>query len=90
MTAIDPELLKRLSPEQLAELDKLLLEDKVLWRPLPGPQSLAYYSKADVTGYGGAAGGGKGLALDTWIATPGGWTTMGEVQVGDGTRTAQQ
>lgn len=68
MTAIDPELLKRLSPEQLAELDKLLLEDKVLWRPLPGPQSLAYYSKADVTGYGGAAGGGKsdlavGLAL---------------------------
>ena len=68
MTAIDPEVLKRLSPEQLAELDKLLLEDKVLWRPLPGPQSLAYYSKADVTGYGGAAGGGKsdlavGLAL---------------------------
>lgn len=68
MTAIDPEILKRLSPEQLAELDKLLQEDKVLWRPLPGPQSFAYYSKADVTGYGGAAGGGKsdlavGLAL---------------------------
>ena len=29
------------------------------WRPLPGPQSLAYSSTADVIGYGGAAGGGK-------------------------------
>lgn len=29
------------------------------WRPLPGPQSLAYNSTADVIGYGGAAGGGK-------------------------------
>jgi replicative DNA helicase len=26
---------------------------------------------------------GKALALDTPLATPGGWTTMGEVQVGD-------
>lgn len=26
---------------------------------------------------------GKALALDTPIATPGGWTTMGEIQVGD-------
>ena len=29
------------------------------WRPLPGPQSLAFHSTADVIGYGGAAGGGK-------------------------------
>jgi hypothetical protein len=39
-----------------------------LWQPLPGPQTLAYQTKADVTGYGGAAGGGKtdlalGLAI---------------------------
>lgn len=38
------------------------------WEPLLGPQSEAYHSTADVTGYGGAAGGGKtalivGLAL---------------------------
>ncbi len=38
------------------------------WQPLPGPQTLAYESLADVVGYGGAAGGGKtdlaiGLAL---------------------------
>lgn len=30
-----------------------------IWCPLPGPQTLAYESLADVTGYGGAAGGGK-------------------------------
>lgn len=35
-----------------------------LWNPLPGPQTIAYLSQADVTGYGGAAGGGKShLAL---------------------------
>jgi hypothetical protein len=39
-----------------------------LWNPLPGPQTIAYQTLADVTGYGGAAGGGKtdlalGLAL---------------------------
>lgn len=29
------------------------------WTPLKGPQSIAYYSTADIIGYGGAAGGGK-------------------------------
>ncbi len=29
------------------------------WEPQDGPQALAYTSRADVTGYGGAAGGGK-------------------------------
>lgn len=38
------------------------------WLPLPGPQTMACYSEADITGFGGAAGGGKtdlacGLAL---------------------------
>lgn len=33
--------------------------------------------------YGGAAGGGKALALDTPLVTPTGWTTMGDVEVGD-------
>src|SRR5262249_32593913 len=31
----------------------------LLWKPLPGPQTIAYQTLADVTGYGGAAGGGK-------------------------------
>ena len=29
------------------------------WKPLQGPQTIAYESKADIVGYGGAAGGGK-------------------------------
>lgn len=35
------------------------LKRRCPWRPLPGPQSMAYASLADVIGYGGAAGGGK-------------------------------
>ena len=35
------------------------LKRRCPWRPLPGPQSMAYHSDADVLGYGGAAGGGK-------------------------------
>jgi hypothetical protein len=39
-----------------------------LWEPLPGPQTIAFHHQADVTRYGGSAGGGKtdlamGLAL---------------------------
>jgi hypothetical protein len=50
-----------LTPEELAELQDLVAADleEVIWRPLPGPQTLAYESEADVVGYGGAAGGGK-------------------------------
>lgn len=33
--------------------------DLLDWKPLPGPQTLALTSKADVIGYGGAGGGGK-------------------------------
>lgn len=41
------------------------------WEPQEGPQTVAYHSKADIIGYGGAAGGGKtallcGLALAPW------------------------
>jgi len=55
---IDRTLLERLTPEERVELDRLL-DDGLLWRPLPGPQTLAYRSPATITGYGGAAGGGK-------------------------------
>lgn len=43
------------------ELDTLITQDmaEVRWRALPGPQSMAFGSKADIIGYGGAAGGGK-------------------------------
>lgn len=35
------------------------LKRRNLWGPLPGPQTMAYESKADIIGFGGAAGGGK-------------------------------
>lgn len=53
------ELIPYLTPDELAELDQLLLVDMPKWVPLPGPQTLAYNSQADIIGYGGAAGGGK-------------------------------
>lgn len=71
MTATEiEELAGYLSPEERAEFEQLLAADiaERPWVPLPGPQSLAYESDADVIGFGGAAGGGKtdlacGLAL---------------------------
>lgn len=61
-------LLPHATDDERAELDKLLTEGMPVWMPLPGPQTMAYESEADVIGYGGAAGGGKtdlacGLAL---------------------------
>lgn len=64
------ELERYLTPAEKAELDALLAADVAArpWVPLMGPQTMAYESLADITGYGGAAGGGKtdliaGLAL---------------------------
>lgn len=50
-----------LTHEERGELNTLLAADfaSVAWRPLPGPQTMAYESEADIIGYGGAAGGGK-------------------------------
>jgi hypothetical protein len=52
-------LLPHLSERERADLFALLSRDKKRWRPLPGPQTDAYQSTADIIGYGGAAGGGK-------------------------------
>lgn len=53
------ELMKRLSPEEQAELDKLLTQGLPPWLPQVGPQTRAYESLADIIFYGGQAGGGK-------------------------------
>lgn len=52
-------LLPYCTAAERAEIDAILAADTVVWRPLPGPQTMAYYSVADVVGFGGAAGGGK-------------------------------
>lgn len=62
------EALPYLTDAEREELDRLLASDREIWRPLPGPQRQAFDSKADIVGYGGAAGGGKtdlacGLAI---------------------------
>lgn len=64
------DLLPYLTDEEQEELQRIVAVDMAdhVWRPLPGPQTAAYESDADIIGYGGAAGGGKtdlicGLAL---------------------------
>ena len=75
--------LNGLPEEAVRELEAERAKAKPVWVPNPGAQTDAYFSKADLLLYGGAGGGGKALALDTPLPTPTGWTTMGEVQVGD-------
>lgn len=57
---LENDLLEYLTDEEKQELNKLLLA-MPLWMPDPRnkPQCAAYESKAQVIGYGGAAGGGK-------------------------------
>jgi hypothetical protein len=68
MPKFDPEILKHFTIEELLEANSILDEDAQLWHPLEGPQTDATDSHADITGFGGAGGGGKsdwilGLAL---------------------------
>lgn len=63
------ELLPYATPEERAELEKLLALDATVWLPQPGPQFEAYHCDADILGYGGAAGGGKSDLLAGMVLT---------------------
>ena len=59
MTSI-VDLLEALSPEDRAEVDRLVAAHVTeKWIPQEGPQTEAYFSEADELLYGGSAGGGK-------------------------------
>lgn len=69
MTALKPLAYVRHADGRLVPLSRPVVERMVLiarelkrrhpWRPLEGPQTMAYESMADIVGFGGAAGGGK-------------------------------
>lgn len=52
-------ILPFLNKEERAFVERVVMAHMAIWEPLPGPQSMALQSLADVIGYGGAAGGGK-------------------------------
>lgn len=53
------DLMDIFSEDELSVIDSLIGDITPIWVPLPGPQSEAYYSLADILYYGGSAGGGK-------------------------------
>jgi len=52
-------ILAAMGESEKSELDSLLSKELPVWVPLIGPQSDALENMADITFYGGAAGGGK-------------------------------
>lgn len=55
------------------------------WRDLPPPEYVVegLLENGGLTCIIGSPGAGKALSLDTLLPTPTGWTTMGEIKVGD-------
>lgn len=65
------ELIKRVRATTAVVRDRLIRDARsatkhMPWVPNPGPQTDAYLSKADITLYGGQAGGGKSQLLVGW------------------------
>lgn len=54
-----------------------------VYGPQPGPQTKFLETEADICFYGGEAGGGKALALDTPVLTTDGFKSIGDIVVGD-------
>lgn len=56
---------------------------ETLWAPNPGPQTYFLQCTAKELLFGGSAGGGKCLNINTIQKTSMGWKTLGEIQPGD-------
>jgi hypothetical protein len=52
-------ILPYLTKDEREFVERVVFSKMEIWEPLPGPQTMALQSLADVIGYGGAAGGGK-------------------------------
>jgi len=78
-------ILAKLPEAYRLDISRYLAANKPIVGPQKGnpKQQLAYTCGADEIWYGGASKGGKGLALETPLPTPSGWTTMGAAKVGD-------
>lgn len=78
--------LDRLTPDQRLTLTRYFMPrmctDYMAHIPHPKQQMFLTLNTREAM-YGGAAGGGKALSLDTPLVTPDGWVTMGDVKVGD-------
>jgi len=55
------------SEREKARASHLRATKHMRWMPNPGPQTEAYLSEADILLYGGQAGGGKLLSIDTGV-----------------------
>ena len=73
-------LLEELAKGLDAEVGGLL---NARWKPNLGPQTEAFYSRADELFYGGAAGGGKQVSPDTWVKTSLGWRRADDITLDD-------
>ena len=60
-----------------------MVADTIELRPQAGPQDDFAATGADICIFGGSAGPGKRLDINTPIATPSGWSLMGQLRVGD-------
>src|SRR4051812_31746444 len=76
-------LLEKAQEEQRKRLSTAQQQSSEIWKPFPGPQTEALQSKADVLLFGGAAGGGKDLHIETMLPSPDDFIRMGDIKVGD-------